>query len=661
MSMTTKAFETVGRMLSKNYGIRVIQAGNECKTDGKTIFIPNIPAHIDNPRLLGMVRAFLDHEVGHIIGASSIETKKMVGRKYGAAGEYVLNILEDVRIEALMAEAWAGCNVNLKHGMDAVLEQHAADTPEMAEERKNPLKQVAIDATCRSKGMETPAWVPPEARQLVDRHAEQIVSIPQWAERTTDLVPLVEAIMADLQPPTEETPPQPQDQEGQGGGGSGGKADKSDAGKGQSDVTEAQKETERAEQEAQQVQDGDGSPDKADDEPGDDSSPAGKDASDGEQDAQPGSGGQSESTELGEPEPTESTDGEPSDGYDLSAGDPEKANAQSEPLDITERDIEAAAEDGGLTEQLAKQIADVIDEASSKDFDAWCRPLTEGMDSFRDYMPESKSNTDQFRKDAERAGGASRQKLAQLLQTEARVWWRGGQPRGIPDPRRMAALAIGTDDRVMRRRFEARAADTACYLLMDGSGSMQRKCYNAAKAAYAFGRVLDLCGHASYIGAFVGVSWGPTDGIANANRELYDAECSAGRHHPLGASIMVAKTWREPFRQCLPKLTQYALHGAIGGTPLGEAIMAAAREVADRPEKRKVIVAFTDGQADASVAKAACRNAERAGIETCLIGLGESADRFVKAIHHRTAHAEDGDLDRVVMKELTKALHPIHH
>ena len=64
--------EKVGRVISDRYGIRVVCQGNRCCTDGKVIYLPALPDSVP-PELMGAIRAFLDHEVGHIVGASDNE------------------------------------------------------------------------------------------------------------------------------------------------------------------------------------------------------------------------------------------------------------------------------------------------------------------------------------------------------------------------------------------------------------------------------------------------------------------------------------------------------------------------------------------------------------------------------------------------------------
>ncbi|NGX27789.1 MAG: hypothetical protein K940chlam6_01727, partial [Chlamydiae bacterium] len=114
--------EKVGRVLADRYGIRVICRGNQCCTDGKTIYLPALPDEVP-ANLMGAIRAFLDHEVGHIVGKSDHDIAQSFHDRHGEDAFGVLNVLEDLRVERVMRELYAGCGINLRAGYEFAIER----------------------------------------------------------------------------------------------------------------------------------------------------------------------------------------------------------------------------------------------------------------------------------------------------------------------------------------------------------------------------------------------------------------------------------------------------------------------------------------------------------------------------------------------------------
>ena len=60
------ALEKVSRIVSKQYGLRLVCEGDRCRTDGRTIYLPSLPDDVPE-ELLGAIRGWADHEAGHAI------------------------------------------------------------------------------------------------------------------------------------------------------------------------------------------------------------------------------------------------------------------------------------------------------------------------------------------------------------------------------------------------------------------------------------------------------------------------------------------------------------------------------------------------------------------------------------------------------------------
>lgn len=267
-----------------------------------------------------------------------------------------------------------------------------------------------------------------------------------------------------------------------------------------------------------------------------------------------------------------------------------------------------------------------------------------------------------FTEAAKKAGGPMRQRLAQLLMVEERCWWQGGRARGMPDPARLAQLAIRSGDRVLRKRVEKRKPDTACYLLVDGSGSMS---YNgvmtqAMLSAAAFSITLGQCGHANCVSIFENFTRNERSDLLGRLKWISGtegcAEADATGLSPFAVTLRRVKRWNEPVNRALPMMAA-ACGFCGGGTPLGIAILIAAKDLLNRPEKRKVLMCFTDGGPDnMALAIDSCQYCERAGIQVVLLGI---QDPSVLGIHHRSVVVNDAaKLGGDTFRELTKVLHP---
>ena len=90
-------------------------------------------------------------------------------------------------------------------------------------------------------------------------------------------------------------------------------------------------------------------------------------------------------------------------------------------------------------------------------------------------------------------------------------------------------------------------------------------------------------------------------------------------------------------------------------TPLGDAVEMAAKDMVLRPEPRKVLFAFTDGEANnVPHAKFACELAEKHGIKVCVIGI---IPGYALQAHHRAVSCFNvSQLSTVTMQELVKVM-----
>jgi cobalamin biosynthesis protein CobT len=102
--------EKLGRILSEEYGIKVIFKYDVCMTTGKEIYLPVIPEGA-RQEFLDAIQGYLDHEVSHILHTDFdvVERSIRIGKKL----QMILNALEDGRAETAMIKLWRGSKINL--------------------------------------------------------------------------------------------------------------------------------------------------------------------------------------------------------------------------------------------------------------------------------------------------------------------------------------------------------------------------------------------------------------------------------------------------------------------------------------------------------------------------------------------------------------------
>ena len=107
--------ENIATVLGEDHKIKVVFKGNECCTDGKTIFLPSLPETLPG-KLVEKIRGFLDHEVAHILFTdfSFIDKARKWEKTNKQPLKFVLNAVEDIRIENKMASVYKGCALNFE-------------------------------------------------------------------------------------------------------------------------------------------------------------------------------------------------------------------------------------------------------------------------------------------------------------------------------------------------------------------------------------------------------------------------------------------------------------------------------------------------------------------------------------------------------------------
>lgn len=117
------AIERTARLLSQQFGIRVVWKSGECKTDGNTIYLPALPDDASD-ELLEAVQGLLDHETAHIL-FTDFKSIKLMPTAPSHTQFHCINTIEDIRIEERICGIFPGSASNLRSSRDWLMPQIA--------------------------------------------------------------------------------------------------------------------------------------------------------------------------------------------------------------------------------------------------------------------------------------------------------------------------------------------------------------------------------------------------------------------------------------------------------------------------------------------------------------------------------------------------------
>ena len=145
------------------------------------------------------------------------------------------------------------------------------------------------------------------------------------------------------------------------------------------------------------------------------------------------------------------------------------------------------------------------------------------------------------------------------------------------------------------REDEGIDLNAAVSIMIDRSGSMHSMIGSAAQAAVAMMFAFDTPGLKTQVSVF---PW-------------------SARH---GTGVGVVKGWEENSRQLASRVTSLT---ASGGTPMAEAVLFAATDIARREEALKIVMVITDGEPDnLAAARYIVRRVRNDGITVVGLGIG---------------------------------------
>jgi len=607
--------ERIARIITRQYGVKVKIEGGRAYIDleNKVIVLPHMKGDALE-HVAGMIDGFLDHECSHAIftdGSLVIDTAK---------GDRALwnfwNVIEDSWVEREMGKRFIGCGQNLRRLNEAVMKQNREhwDSADGIQKLATAMAECWRGLSCPDDFYGDP--VVGDLLRALDPEVQAGYKITS-TQGALDLARRILDKIQSMSPP----PPQPQGSE--------------------------ENQPEEGEGDGQ----GQGSGDAEGEETGNDKN---------DQNSK-GSEGQANSSSQ---EPQEAPEGE----SECQGMDPQQQSVQEQA-----QALQAAIEGGDfgdfkdaedLMNDLLSEVPDRIRDSDPEEYYVFSEEYDEethyGDKDRWDWSDEYR----ELRNEISDYLGSIATTLELALAAEAQARWVGGSRRGRKfDKRAFPAWVCGSrDDRIYRQKEQHEAWDVAVSLLWDCSGSMQRfrpgsPSYLARLAAIAFHEALTRVGIMHEV---LGFNTGGTSHPELTGRveKAKDQGEDLDRYSRLAErdQRMVFVPWGAEDGRAI-----CAINGRSANRD-GECVMWAAKRLAMRPEKRKVLIVGSDGRPNGArygytekkYLQEVVGQVISAGIELYAIGI---MDDNVKKYypHHLTINSIE-ELPGAVMHQLAQAL-----
>lgn len=613
--MLTHEVIKTSKTFYRSQDLQVEIGGSTAATDGKKVMLPSIPTDVDyTADEVAVVRGFVDHEAGHGRHTNFKVARRKQWRE--AIRKYahlmpIANGLEDVRIERHITVEYPGSKRNLEAtsawANNMYLEHHAEDPSIGGDIAK--VGAVAITWEGRRRmGYDDPtiekclATLTPDVRKKVDA----AVTAMGKKDTTLAMFELADKLLGEwgLRYDREEAEEQKQAQAQQNGDGNDDANERNQQATQQSQAGDTQEE---------QAAEGDAT--GSDDEDGDESSAKATSVAHG----------------LGP---------EPSEAYDPN-------------LDKTMQNIvrTKGSQSGAYTAHGAKYDVHMR-RGCGNAAEVWWDGLSEKARRGDDYEVIRKSigpKLNKIRRNIERA----------LVSTQERTW-RGGYEEGQLDGRALVRGMTGSPN-IYRKRQDTPELDTSVMMVLDGSGSMQGSPAELCiQSAIAMAEVFEKVDIPFSVSMFNTWAHEMNNRSYKYRKDCYDWTGN-GRGNAL--STFLLKEYDTPLRHARNDIARYAVAARQKSANTdGDALMYIYQNyVMPRPEKRKIIIVFSDGEPvgtsnfwEDKRLRAVCKTLESTpGVD--LVGMGMMDD--VSSYYSNNVHVRDIDeLAGSTMKKVAQML-----
>lgn len=355
---------------------------------------------------------------------------------------------------------------------------------------------------------------------------------------------------------------------------------------------------------------------------------------------------------------------------DESEGEPNGPSDGGEDL----ADLAAALMAGDIPD-LNKELAGFISAMAKKEFsDDPYVEYTSDLDKIERVKVDPRADVEGVQSKVNAVSAVVQKDLQRLITARSLSVMQPGLRRGRINPSSLHRLETG-DDRVFRRKIENQSKDVAVSLLVDCSGSMAGDTFRTAmEAAWCFAEVLDRLNIKCEVLGFTTRTdydcYGPEYGrlyreeVSKFAKRIGKAP-SAVRWEAL--HIPIFKEYGEKFGLEQKRRMATGYSSAWQSSNLcqnldGASVLVAAKRLIARPEKRKLLIVFSDGAPCASMdssilrkhLKETVKQVEGFGIETVGVGI---RDDSVKAFYPKHFVVNNvSDLPKKVVGELKRFL-----
>lgn len=617
--------------------------------------IPFIPDTASD-ELLTAIQGFIDHEVAHIF----FTDPSCMGLAKGKKVKSFLNMIEDSRIEKLMAEKFAGSGLNLRNVgeffLKNITDKHLAEFPD------KPFNALIVPAIRAWAGQTVfidymqDKW--PMIQSTVDALGDSVNDIAK-CKSTKDALVLAERFVKLLSAP-------PEDGEGDGEGS--GKKNKGEKGESGKTDKKSKKNSKSDSEHSEEIDDADseGGEDGEKSESHDDDSDEG-DKSDKEEDREESEEGDSDSGKGDSGD----TEDEKSDGGTEDSGD-EEGDDGSDKADSSETGDGKDSSSSSLEEQLEslddekidfdKAVAQALTEISEEAISGSEYRIYSKDDDLIEPLPKRDDAhiIQKMMSSVDHMVGPLQKDLERAIAAKSKSAWSPGHRSGRLNPNALSRLVAFNDTRVFRRKQISNSKDVAVSLLVDMSGSMSNsnKMVIAADAAYALSSVLERL---SVTHEILGFTTRGSITVASEDRnKIY--EQSYARYDRLYIPIVKAFGDRlTPETMQRFAMLRHPL-GIMSQNVDGESVEIAASRLSKRKETRKILIVLSDGLPACngdrdqlrSHLKGVVKNVEGSGIDVLGIGIMSHA---VKNFYSKHVVLESVDkLPGSVIKEIKTLL-----
>lgn len=656
--------ERIARIITREYNLQVRIEGSGAYFDFKTrsIVIPNL-TRSEQEGLSEVLDGFLDHECSHGVFSDS-EVVSEIRLEQGTPEHTMWNAVEDSWVERAMARRFIGAGQNIAKLNVEISKSIRAKWDKM--DAFNRLVFALLRVWANTATLDD--FVDDEQIGKILPLLTGEIQDGYRVSSTREAYELSQRILAkikDLADQARKSKPRKSEEA----------SESDDRGKPQGASEADEGDEEGGQEQGEGEEDGDdlgdaGQPGDGDDDEDSENQDRGKegegndaedDEEDEEDDGEEGDGddgGDAEDVENGE------TDGEPEVGDGEDEGGGEQA-AQLQDL-IDSGECQDSKTD---VENFINESIDKIRSEETGDEPEDYLVFTEEFDKDIEYSTNDRqSHSEQYSKLRSQVAdyvGPMATALTLALAAETETRWIGGARRGRRfDRRAVSQWFLGKDDdRLWRQREQNDDWDTAVALLWDCSGSMRRSSDPGSKSALA--RLAAIAFHESLCTAHIAhevLGFNTGGGVPDGLRDRVQQAKRSG--DDLKRFSRLAQT---------DKRMVFVPFGSMDGRALcfidgnyanrdGECVLWAAKRLAARPERRKVLIVGSDGLPSGAIydyteqkyLQTVVRDIITSGIETFGLGImDESVKHYYPewALIRRAA-----DIPAVVLGVLSKIL-----